>query len=762
MKRTLFVLSFILVLAFGAKAQIAGHDIDVKHYEIHIGNINFQEKTFDGSTIVTFEAMAPVDEIVLELKSLTASAVTSSEAQISGFSQEGDFLMVNLSSTLTEGAEVQMEISYGGHTFNESWGGVHWNGEYVYNLGVGFDSQPHNLGKTWFPCVDNFTDKATYDVYVRVDNPKKAICGGNFIETIDNGDGTATWHWQTPQEIATYHISFTVGEYELWEDDYNGIPVTVYARPNTIGKVSGSFANIKEIVSFFEESLGSYPFNRVGYVGTPNGSMEHTDNIFLANSLITGDLSGEGTIAHELSHMWFGNKVTCSTAQDMWLNEGFAQFLGNFYMVGVYGEETYHNYMSSIVNSMSTKCRTTDFPAIYDMPLDMTYDGDGVYDRGAAIVSTMMKYMGREKCLQGLRAFLEGYAFGAASSTDLMNALTEATGIDMTGFFDTYVFHAGVPYYYASIQEINPIGNQYEVKLQLHYQHLNGEHVGMQNVYPVTFYDADFNLHTDTVCWNGATACSTKLLDFEPIGLIADFDNDYLEGITQKKGMLNTTASPNYANMQIEVSSLTDSVFYSIANHPVGPYDDPLIPGLTISTSHFWTVNRYDFGPAEVKGVFTYRNNVSYDGDIIHSANDSATMVYRANASEPWREIAHEVTSVSTWKLGQIVVNDLPSGEYTIAVWDKEFLGTEEQGDAPIKMQVFPNPADAEVNLCWNTFCDGSVKIVDALGRVARCLTFSDACGLKVSTEGLAKGMYLVQRIDADGQVVETNNLIIK
>lgn len=762
MKHFNLILSFILMLAMGAKAQTAGHDIDVKHYEIHINNLDFQTKTMEAETFVTFEATASVDEIVLELKSLTVSSVILSDVEISSFRQEGDFLIIDLPTALAEGTVNRLDIVYSGNTFNDSWGGIHWNGEYIYNLGVGFVSQPHNLGKVWFPCVDNFTDKATYDIFVRAENSKKAICGGSFVDVADQGDGTSVWHWQTPQEIATYHISFTVGEYELWEDDYNGIPVTVYARPATASKVPGSFVNIKEIVGFYEDCLGAYPFNRVGYVGTPNGSMEHTDNIFLANSLITGNTSGEVTIAHELSHMWFGNLVTCATAQDMWLNEGFAQFLGNFYIAGVYGEKAYHDAMSTIVNNMSVKCKTQNYPPICDMPLDDTYDGDAVYDRGAAIVSTMMKYMGREKFLQGLRAYLEKYNYGAGSSTDLMNTLTEATGIDMTGFFDTYVFHAGVPYFNVSIQKVTPAWEQYEVKLQMHYQHLNGEHVGTKNVYPITFYDADFNLKNDTVCWDGATGYTTKLLDFEPVGVIVDFDNDYLEGTTQKAGMLTEATSASQSNMQIEVSSLTDSVFYSIASHPVGPYDDPLILGLTLSTSHFWTVNVHKFGDAEVRGVFTYRNTSAIDGDIIHTQNDSATLVYRANASEPWREMPHELNPQNKWNMGQIYVNDLPSGDYAIAVWDAEHFGTEEQGAMPTKMQIFPNPADSQVNLSWNDFCSKSVLLVDAQGRVARIFAVGDACQLSFSTEGLSRGVYQVQRLDADGRVVENNKLIIK
>ena len=81
----------------------------------------------------------------------------------------------------------------------------------------------------------------------------------------------------------------------------------------------------------------------------------------------------------------------------------------------------------------------------------------------------------------------------------------------------------------------------------------------------------------------------------------------------------------------MEATSLTDSVFVAVESNLVGPYDDPLIPHLTLSTKHFWTINRYDFGEAEVKGMFDFSKNL--DGDIIQSENDSATLLYRKDAT---------------------------------------------------------------------------------------------------------------------------------
>ena len=199
MKKSLSLFIALVALINCAKAQTPGENFDVTHYEIHLSNFNFVDRTLQGEALVTLHATANTNTIILELKTLTVAGVLCDATGIDSFNQNGDFLTIQLTETLHEGQEITLDILYGGNTFNESWGGVVWWGNgYVYNLGVGFDSQPHNLGKAWFPCVDNFTDKATYNLYITVDNDKKAICGGNHIHTTDNGDGTSTWQWEVP------------------------------------------------------------------------------------------------------------------------------------------------------------------------------------------------------------------------------------------------------------------------------------------------------------------------------------------------------------------------------------------------------------------------------------------------------------------------------------------------------------------------------------------------------------------------------------
>ena len=767
MKIIPFILALFLssLIAQTAVAQTAGEGIDVTHYSIHIYELDFIEHTMQGETFVYFTATADISQIVLELKGLEVSAVTATGATVSDFSQSGDFLTINLSSPLAAGSTATLDIVYGGSTFCETWGGVEWWGQYVYNLGVGFESQPHNLGKSWFPCVDNFTDKATYDLFITTTNDKKAICGGNHVETIDNGDGTSTWHWNTPQEIATYHISFVVGDLVLWQDVYHGIerdiPIEVYTTPSLSGRVEATFAHIHEIAAFFEENLGPYPFNRIGYVSTSKGCMEHTDNIALATSVISGNTDNEEYLAHELSHMWSGNLVTCADAGDMWLNEGFAQFWGAFYEVGVYGEEHFQNTISNLVNNINNWCNNSgNWMPLNNMPLNMTYDGTAIYDRGAVIVNTMMNYMGRETFLEAMRAYFQQYAYQTATSEQLCEALTQYSGIDMHGFFDTYVYSSGMPHLYAVIKSVEQAGEWYDVTIEHRYQHIGDTHIGQHNVYELTFIGPEFQLETARVVWDGLHYEATCSVGFEPIGVIGDFNNNWLDGKTQKNMMLRNMSQQNFAMFTAKPQSLTDSVFVSVENHLVGPYNDPLIPYLTLSSKHFWTINRFDFGEARVEGWFDYSKN--NDGDIIETQNDSATLLYRRNVSEPWHEIAYTLYPGSNWRQGRFILDDVQPGEYTLAVWDKEALGMEEFAVSDDSMLVFPNPAQKEVNVSWNTLSDGQIILSDLNGKVLKTWGFNQADRMVLSVEGLAQGTYLLTRQALDGSLIETKTIIIK
>ena len=746
MKRILGIL-VILLLAVGAtNAQTPGENYDVTHYEIRLWDFDFTSHTLQGEAFIDVTVTAPTDTFVLELKSLTVTDAATESYGVTSFHQEGDFLTIVIDETANAGETLTLDIRYGGNTFNESWGGVHWWGNYVYNLGVGFDSQPHNLGKTWFPCVDNFTDKASYSLYLTVTNDKKAICGGNLVNTFDNGDGTSTWHWEVPQEVATYHVSFTIGDYVEWTDTYNGIerdiPITVYVKPNQINNVPGTFVHVKDIAAFYEENFGPYPFNRIGYICTGQGCMEHIDNIALTAGVITGNTTQEEYVAHELSHMYFGNQTTCATAGDMWLNEGFAQFCGLFYRVGVYGEEDFQQAISTLTNTITSWCNNeSHWIPLNNMPLDMTYDGSAVYDRGAVIVNTMMNYMGRENFLNGLRHYLTTYNYGAATSEQLRDALTEATGIDMNGFFDNYVFIGGMPHYEVNLLDITPNGTQYDTRIRMSYWHVGPSHVGQNNRVEVTFVGSEGQLQTELIGWDGMENEQVVTLDFAPVAAFADYDNHFLDAKLDKNVTATTPMDISHGNnLKITVNSVTGSTMIRAENHLVQPDNDPEIPGLTLSTRHYWNILRLDLNEADVTGFFTYSNNSGMDGDIIQTQNDSAVLLYRANFLEPWHTIPYSQTG--NWKIGKFEVGDLQTGQYTIGVIDKTTLSVSD--DKPT-LTLFPNPAKNQVTLQWKEASDGEIHVFNLQWQEVKTIPYRQTNRIVFSTEGLKPGIYFVE-----------------
>ena len=745
MKRLLTILSTFIALIGVTQAQTPGENFDVTHYDINLLNFDFTEHTLQGDAYINLIATTTTNTFVFELKSLTVNHVESFFSTVCNFSQEGDLVIVTTEEALGSGQIGTIHIEYGGNTFNESWGGIMWSGNYVCNMGVGFESIPHNLGKCWFPCVDNFTDKATYLLTIRIPNDKKAICGGNHVNTFNNGDGTSTWHWEIPQEVATYHVSFAVGDYVEWTDTYNGverdIPITVYVKPNQINSVPGTFVHVKDIASFYENNFGPYPFNRIGYVVTSVGCMEHVDNIGITSGVVTGNTTQEEYVAHELSHMYFGNKTTCSTAEDMWLNEGFAQFCGVFYRSAVYGEDDFQQAISDKINTITNWCKSeSHWIPLNNIPQNMTYDGSAVYDRGAVIVNTMMNYMGRENFLNGMRHHLETYAYSAASSEQLRDALTEATGIDMNGFFDTYVFTAGMPHYGIDLLSVTPNGNQYDAHIKLSYQHVGPSHVGQDNRVEVTFINNEGQLQTVMVNWDGLEADQTVTLGIEPIAAFADYHNHFLDAKLDKNLTATANASLTVEQLTVSASNITDSTMLRAEGHLMGPDNDPEIPGLAISTRHYWNVFRKDFGNADVSGQFTYNNSSSQDGDIIHTENDSAVLLYRANVNDTWHSIPY--TQQGNWKIGRFTVSDLQTGQYTIGAIDKSTFSL---GEHYVSQQMFPNPAKDQVTLQWIGNNSGEIKVFNQNLQLIKVLPFNNTDRMTISIDDLASGLYFIE-----------------
>jgi len=754
----------------GFERSPVADSIDAIHYRIHITNIDFGAQQIQAITQVTLRPLFPISVIPLELKQLQVEQAFINGNLPVGISHNGDLLRISAGETFSPTDTLTVEIHYGGQPFHESWGGFHFSGNYAFNLGVGFVSVPHNLGKAWFPCVDDFQDRATYEVLITLPEHMKGIAGGSLINTIDEGNGTFTWHWKLAQSIPTYLASVAAGEYELYADQYPGmeqeIPITIYTRPADTSKVAGSFQNLHAVMSFFESSFDAYPWERIGYTGTAIGAMEHVTNIAYPHQAINGNLGSEYLMAHELSHMWFGNKVTCATAQDMWLNEGWATFCHHLFRIPLYG---YDNYLTNFKENHNEVLRSAHihdngYYALNNVPDEYTY-GTTVYKKGASVVHSLMHYMGDSLFFEAVKSYLNTHAYAHASSYDLMEALSQASGIDLDGFFDTWVFTPGTPHYSIDSVTVTQASEGYEAGIHLKKKHKGAVHAGYGHQIEVSFMDPDWQLHTETVQFDGATGYAVKTIPFEPKLSMLDFYDKTFDATTDEHRIFREPGEFVFSksNFKLFVDALPDSAFIRITHHWAPP--DSLRenqPGLRLSPYRYWLVDGIIPEGTALRGRFFYSNSNVLDQSLIRSENDSVVLLYRQSPAHDW--VSVDQYREGLWSVGYIFVNELKKGEYTLAAWDLTVVGKDETKVIIHKpaIRISPNPANDSVIISWETPVDGLLHITSTSGIRKPSINITGKSLLSLSLKKWTKGTYIVQVTDMNGVEIAQSKMMVQ
>ncbi len=733
------------------KSQLSD-TLDAISYTIYLSDFNFTDQEFTGQTDVLLSSKIDnLTEVKLELQDLSVDWVLVDGANIPNFTHENMVITIPLLSPINFGDIITISVAYHGHPFHEGWGGFHWAGQYCFNLGVGFESIPHNLGKTWFPCIDDFQDRATYDLYVTVEETKDAVCGGLLESVTNNGDGTKTYFWSLEQTIPTYLASVAVGDYARWTDTYSGvdedIPIEIWVRPNDSANVDNAFAKLHEITAILEDSYGPYRWDRIGYVGTGIGAMEHATNIAYPHGSINGSLGSESLYTHELAHMWFGDNVTCSSAEEMWLNEGWAVFTEALYREFIYGKDTYKEYLRELHADVIQFCHTPGRDGSYfplnQIPQEITY-GMSAYDRGATIAHSLRGYLGDDVFFDAMAGYNEHFKYNYASSYDMRDFLTSHTGIDMAPWFDNWVLNSGTPHYSVDSFTVETTPIEPEVTLYLKQKRHGPEFIGNANKIEITFFDENYQQHSAEVMFDGETGVEVVSVPFEPDFIIPDYNEKQSDAITEHWEVIKEVDDYNFDDtfVELEVQSVTDSAFVYIGHQwaPPDPLQTP-IQGLTISDYRYWIIDGIFPEGFNATGVFWYNKNAYLDDGIITSQTDSVLIMYRPDRAHDWQFVNFSVIGI--WNIGKLFVENVQKGEYTIAVADETFVGLP-ANKQKTGFNVYPNPSNGEFNI--NTNEPGTLSFYDITGKLVDRYKVNDHEDVVIWNPGeLIEGTYFVR-----------------
>ncbi len=770
MKHTFLTLLFLCgaYLLSAQNSNGIGDTLHALHYNIHLTEINTGNQTLAGFTNITLVPKVDnINSIPLDFKDLTTDSVFVNDVN-TGFVHRDELLRILLSNPVSTSDTLSVTVYYHGHPFHESWGGFHYSGSYAFNLGVGFESIPHNLGKAWFPCIDDFTDRATYDVYATDGSAQKAIGGGLLADTVDNGNGTVTWHWRMQHAIPTYLISIAVGDYVRYSDTLEGLrdtlPIYIYTRPSEQNNVAGSFIHLKDILHFYENRFGAYPFSRVGYVGTAIGAMEHAANIAYPNFAINGNTSDEYLYAHELSHMWFGDEVTCADAEEMWLNEGWASFCEMYYKTDLYGEEVVKTEMRDRNKEVLQKTHFMDngYWALDSVPQQITY-GSTSYDKGAVVVNTLRGYLGDSLFFNGMTAYLQANAWHSRTSADMRDFLTAYTGINMTPFFDAWVSTPGTPHFSIDSTRTTGANGSFQTDIYLKQKYKGYNYLADDNVLEVTFLDAHLNKVTDTVHFSGKTGHSVKTTSFYPKAVLMDL-NEKIEDATIDNYRV-FTEKENYGfpdtYFKVYIDSLMDTAFIQATHHWVAP--DSLktpVSGLRLSTNRYWSINGVFEQRMQARGRFYYDNSKYLDKELIRSENDSVVLLYRRSPSEEWHAV--DQVRYGIWAIGYIYTDELKKGEYTLAAWDLQTVGVQKNREKKEEIKIFPNPTQGILHIKTNKSGRYEIRIYNAQAQLLCSFYFSGKnYRLNLKSFSMDSGFVFVNVYDKN-QLVKSGKVIVR
>jgi aminopeptidase N len=316
-----------------------------------------------------------------------------------------------------------------------------------------------------FPCFDQPSLKATFSLTVTTPGHWEAVSNNPVESKVAKGD-LVEWKFTTTPRITTYLDALIAGPYSHVHDVYKGqkeIPLGIYCRKSMMQYLDPEdiFLVTKQGFEYFEKTFGlAYPFEKYDQIAVVDfnfGAMENAGAVTFREDVLVfrshmpekAYLSRANTILHEMAHMWFGDFVTMSWWDDLWLNESFAEWSSYLAL----SEATRFKGAWSEFNSARKNWAyrqdqlSSTHPIIADM-VDMeavNANFDGItYAKGASVLHQLVAHVGRPQFIAGLQKYFAKHAWGNTTLNDLLVELEAASGRKLDAWVSTWLQTAGV------------------------------------------------------------------------------------------------------------------------------------------------------------------------------------------------------------------------------------------------------------------------------------------------------------------------------
>jgi aminopeptidase N len=416
--------------------------VDAIHYRFAIALAD-DSAHLDGEALATFRLRAAAEAIELDLmNTMRVESVTAAGAAVA-FTHTANRLRLPVPHGAAAGSDVTFTIKYSGTPADGLQVFTNLHGERVM-----FSEGWPNRARHWLPMIDHPSDKATGELIITAPARWQVVANGVLVEEVDvEGDRRRT-HWRQSVPIASWLYAVGIARFDVhYAGAASGVPLQTWAFPQDRDAARSLFEETtRRALQFFSDRIGPYPYEKLANVQASGfgGGMENATVIFYGEE---GVAARRGPVVHEVAHQWFGNSVTQSDWDDVWLSEGFASYFTHLYREHFDGRDAFVEGLQRSRHSvLQTSRKLPDTAVVHPNLDDMSRVLNGlVYEKGAWVLHMLRGEIGTERFWDGIRDYYRRYRNGSVSTDDFRQVMEQASGVSLQPFFAQWLTRGGNP-----------------------------------------------------------------------------------------------------------------------------------------------------------------------------------------------------------------------------------------------------------------------------------------------------------------------------
>jgi aminopeptidase N len=452
-----------LASALPALAQRLPTNVAPSHYDLSV-TPDLEKATFAGSERIDVTLKAPARTVTLnaaeiEFDTVTISAGGRTQRARVTLAPSRDQAIFTVPRAIPAG-KAEIEINYRG-ILNDQLRGLYLSK--ANNRRYAVTQLEATDARRMFPSFDEPAYKATFALRATIDHGDHAISNGAVLsDTPGPGARQHTVRFETTAKMSTYLVALAVGDFVCESGQADGVPIRICATPDKKGQTGLALAAAEEILRYYNRYYAvKYPFKKLDVVAVPDfaaGAMENTAAIFYRETLLLADPRTASVpvrkdialvLAHEMAHQWFGDLVTMTWWDDIWLNEGFANWMETRPLKAWKPEwhmeldEAQSNQVAMRLDALHS---TRPIHATASTPDQINELFDPIaYEKGAAVLRMVEGWVGEDAFRAGVNTYIEKFKYSNARAEDFWGTLTASTGKPVDKVMAGFVDQPGVP-----------------------------------------------------------------------------------------------------------------------------------------------------------------------------------------------------------------------------------------------------------------------------------------------------------------------------